>query len=54
LQDFDERKEYIRNDVLYARYRKAWQDVYAMLREKHDVRIEPGAAEAFTSSFERD
>lgn len=54
LQDFDARKEYIRNDVLYFRYRKAWQETYDMLRKKHGVRIEPDIAREFTSSFERD
>lgn len=53
LQDFEERKEYIRNDVLYARYRKAWQEAYDMLREKHDITIDPDIVREFTLSLER-
>ena len=51
VQDFDERKEYIRNDVLYSRYRQAWQEAYAELREKHKIAIDDAVAEDFAASF---
>lgn len=47
-QDFEARKEFIRNDVLYSRYREAWREVYAGLRERHGVSVDPGVAERFT------
>jgi len=47
-QDFETRKEFIRNDVLYSRYREAWREVYAGLRERHGVSVDPGVAERFT------
>lgn len=46
-QDFEARKEYIRNDVLYSRYREAWRTAYAKLRERHGVGIDSGVAERF-------
>lgn len=46
-QDFETRKEYIRNDVLYSRYREAWRTAYAELRERHGVGIDSGVAERF-------
>jgi hypothetical protein len=51
-QDFEERKEYIRNDALYARYREAWQTAYERLRKEHDVRIDPGVVERFKEKLE--
>lgn len=37
---FEEKKEYIRNDVLYDRYRQAWDAVYAGLRQDFKVDID--------------
>lgn len=51
MQDFEARKEYIRNDVLFARYREAWRAVYAKLRETHGVRVDPGVAQRFTEEW---
>lgn len=51
VQDFDDRKEYIRNDALYSRYRQAWQAAYAELREKHGIAIDDAVAEDFAASF---
>ncbi len=51
-QDFEQRKEYIRNDVLYSRYRQAWREAYEHLREKHGVEIDPEAAELFRERLE--
>jgi hypothetical protein len=44
--DFEKKKEYIRNDVLYSKYKKAWQNTYENLREKYGVEID-------TASFEK-
>ncbi|WP_045222486.1 peptidyl-prolyl cis-trans isomerase [Desulfonatronum thioautotrophicum] len=52
VQDFEERKEYIRNDVLYSRYRQAWQEAYARLRDEHNIRIDPEVAERFREMME--
>ncbi|WP_158269847.1 peptidyl-prolyl cis-trans isomerase [Desulfonatronum sp. SC1] len=53
-QDFEHRKEYIRNDVLYSRYRQAWREAYEHLREKHGVEIDPEAAERFRERMEEE
>lgn len=37
---FEDRKSFIRNDVLYSRYRDQWQQVYDQLRERFKVRID--------------
>jgi hypothetical protein len=37
---FEDRKSFIRNDVLYNRYRDQWQQVYDGLREQFKVRID--------------
>ncbi|MBM9536580.1 peptidyl-prolyl cis-trans isomerase [Desulfobulbus alkaliphilus] len=37
---FEDRKSYIRNDVLYNRYRDQWRQVYEDLREQFQVRID--------------
>jgi hypothetical protein len=51
MQDFEARKKYIRNDVLFARYREAWHAAYAKLRETHGVRVDPGVAQRFTEEW---
>lgn len=51
-QDFEQRKEYIRNDVLYSRYRQAWREAYEHLREKHGIEIDPEVAERFREKGE--
>ncbi|SMP76735.1 PPIC-type PPIASE domain-containing protein [Desulfonatronum zhilinae] len=51
-QDFEQRKEYIRNDVLYSRYRAAWGEAYEHLREKHGIEIDPEVAERFREKME--
>lgn len=51
-QDFEQRREYIRNDVLYSRYRQAWREAYENLREKHGVKIDPEVAERFRERME--
>jgi hypothetical protein len=53
-QDFEERKEYIRNDTLYAHYRNAWREAYDRLREEHGVRIDPVAAEGLKEGMGRE
>jgi hypothetical protein len=37
---FEERREYIRNDVVYSRYQEQWRRVYDELRRKYDVKID--------------
>ncbi|MGI6656197.1 MAG: peptidylprolyl isomerase [Desulfobulbus sp.] len=44
---FEEKKEYIRNDVLYGRYRDQWQKVYDDLKKQFDVKIDQKKLEAF-------
>lgn len=51
LQDFEARKEYIRNDVIFSRYRALWQEAYSRLRDKHGVAIDEPVAESFAADF---
>lgn len=51
VQNFEERKEYIRNDALYSQYRQAWQEAYTRLREKHQVFVHEEEAERFRENF---
>jgi hypothetical protein len=52
VQDFEERREYIRNDALYARYRQAWQEAYKRLRQDHGISIDQELAERFREMLE--
>jgi hypothetical protein len=49
--DFEKRKAYIRNDVLYAKYRKAWEDVYEKLKKEHEVKVNAEILEKFRKDF---
>ena len=44
---FEEKKAYIRNDVLYNRYRDAWQKVYDRLRQEFRVQLNQDALDVF-------
>ncbi len=44
---FEEKKEYIRNDLLYQRYQDAWQEVYERLSRQFHVRIDQKALTDF-------
>lgn len=46
---FEEKKEYIRNDVLLNMYREQWQNVYASLKEEFKVEIDKIKLAAFLS-----
>lgn len=37
--DYEEKKAYVRNDLLYSKYRKAWEKVYADLRGDFGVKV---------------
>lgn len=39
LYTFEERKAYIRNDVLYSRYRQQWQQIYDDMKKQYKVDI---------------
>nr|WP_320013189.1 peptidylprolyl isomerase [uncultured Desulfobulbus sp.] len=44
---FEEKKTYIRNDVLYARYRDQWQSVYDGLKKQFEVQVDQKLLDAF-------
>lgn len=44
---FEEKKAYIRNDVLYGRYRDQWQTVYDDLKKQFKVEVDEGKLVAF-------
>ena len=37
---YEERRAYIKNDVLYDKYRKEWEKTYARLKEEFEVKID--------------
>lgn len=51
---YDEKKTYIRNDVLYSRYQKQWQKIYDELRDRYEVKINRDNLEAFSAKTSRD
>lgn len=40
VHSFEEKKAYIRNDLLYAKYREAWQDTYDRLKDQYKVKVD--------------
>lgn len=44
---FEEKKAYIHNDVLYARYRQAWEATYTQLKKEFGVKVDPQRLQAF-------
>lgn len=44
---FEDKKEFIRNDVLYGRYRDQWQQVYDGLKKQFEVKIDRKRLDAF-------
>lgn len=51
---FEDKKEFIRNDVLYGRYRDQWQQVYDGLKKQFDVKIDRKRLEAFYKETKQD
>jgi parvulin-like peptidyl-prolyl isomerase len=45
--DFESKKAYVRNDLLYSRYRTAWEKVYADLRRDFKVKVNDHNLEHF-------
>jgi parvulin-like peptidyl-prolyl isomerase len=39
---YDEKKAYVRNDLLYSRYRDAWRQVYDQFGEEFSLKIDEG------------
>lgn len=44
---YEERKAYVRNDLLYARYRDAWEQTYDRLKEEFSLEIDNEKLKAF-------
>lgn len=44
---FEDKKQYIRNDVLYSRYRDQWQQIYDGMRQQYGVKIDQKKLDAF-------
>ncbi len=38
--DYEERKAFVRNDLLYSKYRQAWEQVYEQLRAEYKVKVD--------------
>lgn len=46
-QVYEDRKAYVRNDLLYARYRQAWQETYDMLKKEFSLKVDDDRLEKF-------
>ncbi len=44
---FEEKKQYIKNDVLYSRYQDQWQLAYDGMRQKYQVKIDQKKLDVF-------
>jgi len=51
--DDEEKKAYVRNDLLYFHYRQAWQQAYDRLKKEFDLKVNDHALEHFTSGKDR-
>lgn len=38
--NFEEKKAYVRNDLLYSRYRTAWEQVYTQLKRDYKLKVD--------------
>jgi hypothetical protein len=45
--DFEEKRAYVRNDLLYARYQEAWQATYARLKKEFDLEVDENRLAAY-------
>jgi hypothetical protein len=50
---FEEKKAYVRNDLLYARYREAWRQSYDRLKEEFDLDVEDHVLQQFIIGEDR-
>jgi hypothetical protein len=46
-QSFEDRKAFIKNDLLSQKYKAAWQDLYAQLKKQYKVEINQENLDAF-------
>ncbi|MCK5162527.1 MAG: peptidyl-prolyl cis-trans isomerase, partial [Desulfobacula sp.] len=44
---FEEKKPYVKNDLLYTRYREEWQKTYDSLKKEYKVKIDEKNLAAF-------
>ncbi len=44
---FEDKKAYVRNDLLYARYREAWQETYDSLKKEFSLKVEDNRLQDF-------
>ena len=50
---YEQKRPYIRNDVIYSRYREEWQKTYERLRKEFGVRIDEKKLREFYDEFRR-
>ena len=48
---YEEKRSYIRNDVLYSKYRDEWQDAYDKLKKEFHLKIDKEKLQAFYDEF---
>lgn len=44
---YEDKKAYVRNDLLYARYREAWQETYEKLKKEFSLKVDDVRLENF-------
>lgn len=47
VHSFEEKQAYIRNDLLYNKYRQAWQDTYDRLKKEYEVKVDQNQLDKF-------
>ncbi|MCG8552943.1 MAG: peptidyl-prolyl cis-trans isomerase [Desulfobacterales bacterium] len=47
VHSFEEKQAYIRNDLLYNKYRQAWRDTYDQLRKEYEVKVDQDQLDNF-------
>ncbi len=50
---YEEKRKYIKNDVLYDKYRKEWEKTYDRLKEEFDVEVDDEKLQAFYEAFKK-
>jgi parvulin-like peptidyl-prolyl isomerase len=51
--DFEEKKAYVRNDLLYSKYREAWRVLYDQMRTDYKVKVDEKRLQVFLNQGEK-
>lgn len=51
--DYEEKKAFVRNDLLYSKYRKSWEQLYEQLRMEYKVKVDQEKLKLFLNQEEK-